>query len=68
MIIDPLKPRYYQAMRVYARANRKAYFYQIWQSLDLPWLVRDSGPYATESDARQAGDGALRDFLDTTTA
>ena len=68
MIIDPLKPRYYLGLRVYASANRKAYFYQIWQNLDLPWLVRDSVPYATESDARQAGYRVLRDFLDTTTA
>jgi hypothetical protein len=40
------------------------YFYRRWESLDLPWLVRESEAYAT--DLRPAGERELRHFLGET--
>jgi hypothetical protein len=64
MIIDPPGPRYYLEIRASTRANPTGYFYQIWEKLDLPWLVRESEPYPTEGEAWPAGEDELRSFVD----
>jgi hypothetical protein len=68
MTIHPLAPRYYLEIRASGRADSKGYFYQIWEKLDLPWLVRESEHCATEGEARRAGEDGLRYFLDGVTA
>jgi hypothetical protein len=68
MIIDQLNPRYYLEVRASTRAEPKRYFYRILENLDLPWSVRDSESYATEGEARRAGEDALRYFLERATA
>jgi hypothetical protein len=68
MTIDQLKPRYYLEVRASTRADPKWYSYQILENLDLPWPVRDSQSYATEGEARRAGEDALRYFLEGATA
>ena len=64
MIIDPPGPGYYLEIRASTRAKPTGYFYQIWEKLDLPWLVRESEPYATEGEAWRAGEDELRCFVD----
>jgi hypothetical protein len=68
MIIDPSKPRYYLDVRASPHSANLRYFYQILENLDLPWLVRNSQSYATEGEARRAGEDALRYFLEGATA
>jgi hypothetical protein len=69
MSADQPAPRYYLQFRANARRNREdhtLYFYQIWERLEFPWLVRESDAYATELEARQAGENELRHFFGRT--
>jgi hypothetical protein len=67
MIIDPSGPRYLLEVKATSRADPKGYRYEIWEKLDLPWLILASGGYSTESEARDIGQAALRRFVDETT-
>ena len=68
MIIDPLGPRYLLVVKATARVDPKGYRYEIWEKLDLPWLILASGRYSTEGEARDIGQAALRCLADETTA
>jgi hypothetical protein len=68
MIIDPLGPRYFLVVKAAARADPKDYRYEIWEKLDLPWLISTSGRYSTEREARDVGHAALRCLADETMA
>jgi hypothetical protein len=67
MIIDPQGPRYLLKVRATSRPDLKGYRYEIWEKLDLPWLILASGRYSTEDEARTIGQAALRSFVDETT-
>jgi hypothetical protein len=67
MSIDPLAPRYYLEVRASTRADPRRHFYRIWENLNHPWQVRESGAYATECEARQAGEDELRHLIDRPT-
>ena len=67
MIIDPSGPRYLLVVKPSARADPIGYRYEIWEKLDLPWLVLTSDRYSTEGEARTVGQAALHCFGDGTT-
>ncbi len=64
MIIDPQGPRYHLEVRATTGADPKGYRYEIWEKLDLPWLIKANSRYATELEAPSIGQAALRRFVD----
>ena len=64
MIIDPSGPRYLLVVKASARADATGYRYEIWEKLDLPWLILASDRYSTEGEASNVGQAALRCFGD----
>ena len=49
-------------------AGLEGWRYEIWEKLDLPWLIRSSGRYSKEAEAKEAGQAALRSLVGETTA